>query len=47
MPDISELTVDQRVSLSHAARTLAAEFEGVFGEETIELLPGDELRPIR
>ena len=37
MPDISELTVDQRVSLSHAARTLAAEFEGVFGEETIEL----------
>ena len=37
MPDLSELSVDQRVSLSHAARTLAAEFEGVFGEETIEL----------
>jgi arsenate reductase (thioredoxin) len=37
MPDISELTLDQRVSLSKAARTLAAEFEGVFGEETIEL----------
>jgi len=36
MPDLSELSVDQRVSLSHAARTLAAEFEGVFGEETIE-----------
>jgi protein-tyrosine-phosphatase len=37
MPDISELTLDQRVSLSKAALNLAAEFEGVFGEETIEL----------
>jgi arsenate reductase (thioredoxin) len=37
MPDISELTIDQRVSLSTAARKLASEFDGVFGEETIEL----------
>jgi protein-tyrosine-phosphatase len=37
MPDISELTIDQRVSLSTAARRLASEFDGVFGEETIEL----------
>jgi protein-tyrosine-phosphatase len=37
MPDISDLTLDQRVSLSKAATTLAEEFEGVFGEETIEL----------
>ena len=37
MPDISELTVDQRLSLSTAARHLAQEFDGVFGEETIEL----------
>ena len=37
MPDISELTVDQRLSLSTAARHLATEFDGVFGEETIEL----------
>ena len=37
MPDLSELTLDQRVSLSTAARRLAAEFEGVFGEQTIEL----------
>ena len=37
MPDISELTVDQRLSLSTAARHLAREFDGVFGEETIEL----------
>ena len=37
MPDISELTVDQRLSLSTAARNLAREFDGVFAEETIEL----------
>ena len=37
MPDISELTVDQRLSLSTAARHLAREFDGVFREETIEL----------
>ena len=37
MSDISELTMDQRVSLSTAARRLASEFDGVFGEETIEL----------
>jgi protein-tyrosine-phosphatase len=37
MPDLSELSVDQRVSLSRAARNLADEFRGVFGEETIEL----------
>ena len=37
MPDISELTVDQRLSLSTAARHLGQEFDGVFGEETIEL----------
>ena len=37
MPDLSELSVDARVSLSKAARTLAAEFEGVFGESTIKL----------
>jgi protein-tyrosine-phosphatase len=37
MPDLNELTLDQRVSLSHAATILAGEFTGVFGEETIEL----------
>ena len=37
MPDMSELTVDQRLSLTTAARHLAREFDGVFGEETIEL----------
>ena len=37
MPDLSELTVDQRLSLTTAARNLAREFDGVFGEETIEL----------
>ena len=37
MRDISELTVDQRLSLSTAARHLATEFDGVFGAETIEL----------
>jgi arsenate reductase (thioredoxin) len=37
MPDLSDLTLDQRVSLSKAASTLAKEFEGMFGEETIEL----------
>jgi arsenate reductase (thioredoxin) len=37
MPDPSELSVDQRLSLSTAARHLAREFEGVFAEETIEL----------
>ncbi len=37
MRDMSELTVDQRLSLTTAARHLAREFDGVFGEETIEL----------
>ena len=37
MPDLDSLSLDQRVSLSHAARNLAKEFDGVFGEETIEL----------
>jgi protein-tyrosine-phosphatase len=37
MPDLSELTVDQRLSLTTAARNLAREFDGVFGGETIEL----------
>src|SRR5262245_26993796 len=37
MPDISELTVDQRLSLTTAARNLEKEFADVFGEETIEL----------
>jgi protein-tyrosine-phosphatase len=37
MPDLSDLAPDQRVSLSHAATHLAKEFDGVFGEETIEL----------
>jgi protein-tyrosine-phosphatase len=37
VPDISGLTVDQRLSLSTAARHLAREFDGVFGEETVEL----------
>jgi protein-tyrosine-phosphatase len=37
MPDISSLTLDQQISLRKAARNLAAEFDGVFGEETIEL----------
>ena len=37
-PDISELTVDQRLSLTHRrSRHLAREFDGVFGEETIGL----------
>jgi len=34
---MSALTVDQRLSLTAAARNLANEFDGVFGEETIEL----------
>jgi protein-tyrosine-phosphatase len=37
MTDPAELSIDQRVSLSHAARILVEEFRGVFGEETIEL----------
>jgi protein-tyrosine-phosphatase len=37
MPDLTELTVDQRLSLTTAARNLAREFDGVVGEETIEL----------
>ena len=37
MPDLSDLTVDQRLSLTTAARNLSREFDGVFGEETIEL----------
>ena len=37
MPDLSELSIDQRLSLSTAARHLAEEFAGVFAEETIEL----------
>ena len=37
MPDLSELSLDQRVSLSHAAKNLAVEFESIFGQETIEL----------
>lgn len=37
MPDLASVTLDQRVSLSKAARILANEFEGMFGEETIEL----------
>ena len=37
MPDLSEFTVDQRLSLTTAARNLAREFDGVFSEETIEL----------
>ena len=37
MPDLSELAIDQRLSLNTAARHLAKEFDGVFGEETIEL----------
>src|SRR6478672_4790034 len=37
MPDLSALTVDQRSSLSTAARHLAKELDGVFAQETIEL----------
>jgi protein-tyrosine-phosphatase len=37
MPDLASLSFDQRVSLSKAARILAREFDGSFGEETIEL----------
>ena len=37
MPDFSDLSPDQRVSLSHAASSLAREFEGIFAQETIEL----------
>jgi protein-tyrosine-phosphatase len=37
MPDLADLAPDQRVALSHAATHLAKEFDGVFGQETIEL----------
>jgi arsenate reductase (thioredoxin) len=37
MSDSVDLAPDQRLSLTVAARTLAEEFEGVFGADTIEL----------
>lgn len=37
MPDLDSLSPDQRVLLRHAARGLAEEFDGIFGEETIDL----------
>lgn len=37
MPDLESLTSDQRVALRSASATLAREFEGTFGTETIEL----------
>jgi len=37
VPDLTDLSLDQRVSLSRAAQVLAREFKGLFSEETIEL----------
>ena len=37
MPDLDELSPDQRLALKTAARNLREEFDGVFGVETIEL----------
>ena len=37
MPDLSELTIEQHLALSTAASRLRSEFEGIFGQETIEL----------
>ncbi len=36
MADRDSLTIDQRLALKTAARRLAAEFDGIFGAETIE-----------
>ena len=37
MPDLNELSVEQRLALRTAAASLRSEFDGVFGPETIEL----------
>ena len=37
MPDLNELSMDQRLSLKSAAAHLKNEFAGIFSEETIEL----------
>ena len=37
MPDLSELTIEQHLALATAASRLRTEFEGIFGQETIEL----------
>lgn len=36
MPDLADLTPEQQLALRSAARNLDAEFDGVFGAETIE-----------
>jgi protein-tyrosine-phosphatase len=36
MPDLADLTVEQQLALRSAAHNLQREFDGVFGEETIE-----------
>ncbi len=36
MPDLNELSTDQRLALKTAAKHLRKEFDGVFGAETIE-----------
>jgi protein-tyrosine-phosphatase len=37
VPDLAELTVEQRLALGSASHNLRREFDGVFGVETIEL----------
>ena len=37
MPDLNELTIEQRLTLRTAAARLRSEFDGIFGQETIEL----------
>jgi len=37
MPDLNELSIEQRLALRSAAVRLSKEFAGVFGQETIEL----------
>jgi arsenate reductase (thioredoxin) len=36
MPDLADLTIEQQLALRSAAHNLHAEFDGVFGTETIE-----------
>jgi len=37
VPDLNELTIEQRLTLRTAAARLRSEFDGIFGQETIEL----------
>ena len=37
MPDLNDLSIEQHLALQTAASRLKSEFEGIFGQETIEL----------